>query len=211
MKHRTKRLQPFVVQLGCIGFLLAVVSVLVDVLWSQNNLAAFDADEIERGVPAFLTECMRDGEETFVGEQAEEITCRVVLLEEDAALVEVTAKQDGEALISRRALHRQAFTGKYQLAYRSIEDRELHMDVYPEGGIGYTGSTFARHYRFGYQCHRGAESRLDCADSTACMPMGVLHRDMAAVPQETKTEIIAKRAYGKAMCTLFLVLAEALC
>ena len=148
MKHRTKRLQPFVVQLGCIGFLLAIVSVLVNVLWSQNNLAAFDADEIERGVPAFLTECMRDGEETFVGEQAEEITCRVVLLEEDAALVEVTAKQDGEALISRRALHRQAFTGKYQLAYRSIEDRELHMDVYPEGGIGYTGSTFARHYRY---------------------------------------------------------------
>lgn len=148
MKYRTKRVQPFVVQLGCIGFLLAIVSVLVDVLWSQNNLAAFDADEIERGVPAFLTECMRDGEETFVGEQAEEITCRVVLLEEDEALVEVTAKQDGEALISRRALHRQAFTGKYQLAYRSIEDRELHMDVYPEGGIGYTGSTFARHYRY---------------------------------------------------------------
>lgn len=63
-------------------------------------------------------------------------------------MAEVTVKQDGEAFLLRRALRRQAFTGKYQLAYRPIEDWELHMDVYPEGGTGYTGSAFARKYRY---------------------------------------------------------------
>lgn len=141
---KCKKISP-AVQLGCIGLLLAGISALAAAQWSRDNLTAFDADGMEREVAAFLTECTRDGEQTFVGEQAEDIACRVVLLAEDAALVEVTAKQNGVAVVSRRALHRQTLTGKYQLAYRpTIEDREMYM----EDGTEYTGSTFARHYRY---------------------------------------------------------------
>ncbi|MDO4286112.1 MAG: hypothetical protein Q4C40_00135 [Eubacteriales bacterium] len=132
----------------CVCVLSFTIFVMVDFVWSQKNIVSFEADEIERGIPAWLMECNYSGEETFIGEYTEDITCHIVLIENNVALVEVTTRMDGEIGVSRRVLRKQAITGKYQLAYRPIEDREIYMDIYPENGIVYTGSTFAYYYQY---------------------------------------------------------------